>query len=90
MILQMELREFAEQILFATSLEEKLATPEIITDENPGAPIITPDAPGRPAQMQFKPHATGKSEFPGLHRLENQAERGKLLHFFGKDRKSVV
>ena len=79
----MELHEFAEQILFATSLEDKLATPEIITDENPGAPIITPDAPGRPAQMQFKPHATGKSEFPGLHRLEDQAERGKLLQFFG-------
>ena len=82
-MLEMELREFAEQILFATSLEEKLATPEIITDENPGRAIVTPEAPGRPAQMQFKPHATGKSEFPGLHRLEDQAERGKLLHFFG-------
>ncbi len=79
----MELREFAEQILFTTSLEEKLRTPDVITDEHPGSPIITPEAPGRPAQMQFKPHATGKSEFPGLHRLEDQAERGKLLHFFG-------
>lgn len=79
----MELREFAEQILFTTSLEEKLRTPDVITDERPGSPIITPEAPGRPAQMQFKPHATGKSEFPGLHRLEDQAERGKLLHFFG-------
>jgi len=79
----MELREFAEQILFATSLEEKLRTPEIITDEHPGAPLITPAAPGRPATMQFKPHAAGKSEFPGLHRLEEKSERGKLLHFFG-------
>jgi len=79
----MELRAFAESVLFATTLEEKLRTPGLITDEHPGAPLVTPDAPGRPAQMQFKPHAAGKSEFPGLHRLEDKVERGKLLHFFG-------
>jgi len=79
----MELREFAEQVLFGTTLEEKLRAPDLITDENPGSPIGTPDAPGRPANLSFKPHATGKSEFPGLHRLENINERGKLLHFFG-------
>ncbi len=79
----MELREFAEQILFGTTLAEKLATPEIITDEQPGAALVTPAAPGRPAKLQFKPHAAGKSEFPGLHRLEDVSERGKLLHFFG-------
>jgi len=79
----MELRDFAEQILFGTTLAEKLATPEIITDERPGPALITPEMPGRPANLQFKPHATGKSEFPGLHRLEDTSERGKLLHFFG-------
>ncbi|HEV2695060.1 MAG TPA: DUF455 family protein [Verrucomicrobiae bacterium] len=79
----MELRDFAEQVLFATSLEEKLRSPDVITDERPGSPLITPSAPGRPTTMQFKPHAAGKSEFPGLHRLEDRAERGKLLHFFG-------
>ena len=79
----MELREFAEQVLFATSLEEKLRTPEVITDERPGTALVTPAAPGRPTNLVFKPHATGKSEFPGLHRLEDQTERGKLLHFFG-------
>ena len=79
----MELRELAEQILFGTTLADKLASPEIITDENPGAAIVTPPAPGRPANLEFKPHASGKSEFPGLHRLEDNAERGKLLHFFG-------
>jgi uncharacterized ferritin-like protein (DUF455 family) len=78
----MELREFAEQVLFATTLEEKLRTPDRITDEHPGAPLVTPAAPGRPANLQFKPHAAGKSEFPGLHRLEDKNERGKLLHFF--------
>ena len=78
----MELREFAEQVLFATTLEEKLRAPGTITDERPGAPLVTPAAPGRPQNLIFKPHATGKSEFPGLHRLEETTERGKLLHFF--------
>jgi uncharacterized ferritin-like protein (DUF455 family) len=79
----MELRAFAEQVLFASSLEEKLRPPDEITDERPGAPLVTPAAPGRPANLIFKPHAAGKSEFPGLHRLEDATERGKLLHFFG-------
>ncbi len=82
-LLAMELREFAEQVLFATTLEEKLQTPDVITDERPGAALVTPEAPGRPAKLIFKTHAAGKSEFPGLHRLEDQTERGKLLHFFG-------
>jgi len=79
----MELREFAEQILFGTTLADKLVTPEVITDDQPGPALVTPAAPGRPQNLSFKPHATGKSEFPGLHRLEDIAERGKLLHFFG-------
>ena len=79
----MELREFAEQILFGTTLEEKLHTPDVITDEHPGTALVTPAAPGRPQNLIFKPHATGKSDFPGLHRLEQKSERGKLLHFFG-------
>ena len=78
----MELREFAEQVLFAKSLEEKLRAPDVITDEHRGIASVTPSAPGRPQNLIFKPHATGKSEFPGLHRLEVASERGKLLHFF--------
>jgi uncharacterized ferritin-like protein (DUF455 family) len=79
----MEIREFAEQILFGTTLTDKLAAPETLTDERPGPATATPVAPGRPAGLEFKPHAAGKSDFPGLHRLEATAERGKLLHFFG-------
>ena len=79
----MELREFAEQVLFATSLEEKLRAPGVITDERPGPAHVTLMAPGRPDNLIFKPHASGKSEFPGLHQLEKESERGKLLHFFG-------
>ena len=78
----MELRDFAEQVLFATTLEEKLRCPEILTDEHPGPPLVTPESPGRPAELRFKPQVSGKAEFPGLHQLENKTERGKLLHFF--------
>jgi len=81
---KMELREFAEQVLFATTLEEKLRAPGELTDDRPGPALVTPAAPGRPANLIFKPHGTGdKSEFPGLHLLERDRERGKLLHFFG-------
>jgi uncharacterized ferritin-like protein (DUF455 family) len=78
----MELREFAERVLFATTLEEKLRCPDKITDGHPGSPLVTPTAPGRPETLRFKPHASGKAEFPGLHRLEDERERGRLLHFF--------
>ena len=78
----MELRDFAEQVLFATTLDEKLRCPDAITDERPGAPLVTPAAPGRPAELRFKPQVSGKAEFPGMHQLESERERGRLLHFF--------
>lgn len=80
----MELRDLAERILFATSLEEKLALPELgsITDEHPGHALVAPPAPGRPANLRFKPSGTGRGEFPGCRHLERPAERGRLLHFF--------
>jgi uncharacterized ferritin-like protein (DUF455 family) len=78
----MELSEFAEQVLFATTLEEKLSCPAVITDERPGLPRPTPEAPGRPPELQFKPRGSRAGEFPGGHHLEKDSERGRLLHFF--------
>lgn len=78
----MELRDFAERVLFATTLEEKLQSPESITDERPGAPLMVPSMPGRPVELQFKPQGTGKADFPSVHRLDREQERGRLLHFF--------
>jgi len=78
----MELREFAEQVLFATRLEEKLRCPEDITDEQPGTPLATPAEPGRPAELRFKLTGTARGEFPGVRHLEQERERGRLLHFF--------
>ena len=78
----MELRELAERILFATSLEEKLQCPDSITDDQPGSALIAPEVPGRPASLTFKHKDSAKSEFPGVHALEDERERGRLLHFF--------
>src|ERR1039457_1209258 len=78
----MELREFAEQILFATTLEEKLHCPDKITDERPGSALITPAAPGRPKALQFKATGKARDSFPGTKNLEQESERGRLLHFF--------
>ncbi|HYG25063.1 MAG TPA: DUF455 family protein [Verrucomicrobiae bacterium] len=78
----MEVREFAERVLYATSLEEKLRRPASLTDEQPGPAAQAPVAPGRPKELLFKPPGSGKADFPGLHALENPRERGRLLHFF--------
>ena len=78
----MELRAFAEQVLFSTSLEEKLFIPRSITDENPGRSIGGPALPGRPKELVFKAQGTARDSFPGLSRLEQETERGRLLHFF--------
>ena len=78
----MELREFAECVLFATTLEEKLLRPADITDESPGIALTTPSAPGRSTELQFKVTGTARDSFPGTKNLEQENERGKLLHFF--------
>jgi uncharacterized ferritin-like protein (DUF455 family) len=78
----MELREFAERVLFATTLEEKLLRPADITDERPGSALVTPAAPGRPKELQFKVTGEARDSFPGTKNLEQESERGKLLHFF--------
>ena len=78
----MELREFAEQILFATTLGEKLRCPEEVTDERPGSAHTTPAVPGRPKELQFKVTGEARDGFPGTKNLERESERGRLLHFF--------
>ncbi|HEX5218067.1 MAG TPA: DUF455 family protein [Verrucomicrobiae bacterium] len=78
----MELRELAERVLFATTLEEKLQCPAVITDEKPGSAIQTPAMPGRPKELVFKVTGTSRGEFPGTQHLEKERERGRLLHFF--------
>jgi uncharacterized ferritin-like protein (DUF455 family) len=82
----MELREFAERILFGTTLDDKLAAPGPLTDLHPGPAIVAPDMPRRPPELGFKP-VPGKSNppgagFPGIRNLDRAGQRGQVLHFF--------
>lgn len=79
----MEIRAFAEQVLFGQTLTDKLVAPERVTDLHPGAPVIRPEKPGRPSELVFR---GGKleagSKAPSLSQLEDERTRGRLLHFF--------
>jgi len=90
-----EVCEFAERILCATTLEEKLIDPpgDRLTDERPGPAWDREVEPGRPAELRFKRSGAERSgndrmgggsraEFPGLHGLGDEAGRGQVLHFF--------
>jgi uncharacterized ferritin-like protein (DUF455 family) len=77
----MELRDFAEQVLFGKSLEEKLLiNPKLVTDEAPAQAFIMPDGPGRPSELRISERGV-KADFPGTNRLDEDHERGKMLHF---------
>lgn len=78
----MELREFAEQVVFGTTLKEKLAPPGELTDEHPGGHFESPAQPGRPAPLHFKDARNGGTETPGWRGLDQDAGCGRLLHFF--------
>ena len=71
----MELREIAERILFATSLEEKLHCPKDITDAFPGSALSAPAVPGRPPELQFKTNDRRQADFPGIHPPESATEK---------------
>jgi len=82
-MMSMELRKFAENVLFATSLDAKLAPPPPgVTDLSPGPERPSPSAPGRPSELLFKESTTPKTRFPSLQQLDQIQERGRLLHFF--------
>jgi uncharacterized ferritin-like protein (DUF455 family) len=77
----MQIREAAERLLFAETLGEKLLlAPADAGDDSPGPAILTPDKPGRPQELRIDPKGV-RVEFPGIHRLDDDRERGVMLHF---------
>ena len=76
----MELREWAISILDATSFENKLFYPAILTDRNPGSPLLW-DTPARPQGMELK-KATQKNKLPPFHEHHNPEKRAHCLHRF--------
>lgn len=80
----MNVTEFAEQIVFGTTLEEKLAAPgRLSPDRKTGRRNAFEKiaAPGRPYGLAMQPPGNSKLTRPRDDNLENEAERGKLLHF---------
>jgi uncharacterized ferritin-like protein (DUF455 family) len=79
----MEIRRFAERILFGHTLEDKLIPLDQYQDEAPGAPIPLPGAPGRPASLALDQyHQRQRVRFAELRHLHTEKERGLVLHFF--------
>ncbi len=78
-----QLQDFAKQVLFGETLEEKLSFPRSeIIDSLPGSPIKTPRKLSRPQHLRL--HEDGvKANHPSNAKLVNERERGRLLHFFG-------
>jgi len=77
----MEICTFAQSVLFASSLEEKLRAVDGLTDEDPGAPLGTPEMPGRPVDLRLRKDGV-RARFPGADQLADAEHRGRLLHFF--------
>ena len=79
----MNITEFAEQIVFGTTLEEKLAVPGQLSYDSTGSQRLNDkcfDAPGRPDGMQMQPAASIVVPPPRDDQLENEYARGQLLH----------
>ncbi len=78
-----QLQEFAKQVLFGTTIEEKLFFPrEDIIDTEPGNAIVTPRQLTRPKHLQLREDGV-RANHPSVAKLIDEKERGRLLHFFG-------
>jgi len=78
-----QLQEFAEQVLFGTTIEAKLSFPrEAIIDTIPGNAIVTPRQLTRPKHLMLRDDGV-RAKPPNQAKLVDEKERGKLLHFFG-------
>lgn len=76
-----EMREIAERVLFAETLDEKLRPgPLQVADSHRGPAIALPDGPGRPPALRVRGDGV-RAEFPGVNRLDDAHERGVMLHF---------
>ncbi|MBS3903806.1 MAG: DUF455 family protein [Simkania sp.] len=76
----MELRAWAIHILSADRLEDKLLTPEILTDDQPGSAILWQE-PTRPPGMHFQRHSRHE-KLPPLHEHVDPDKRAICLHRF--------
>ena len=77
----MRIRDVAERVLFAETLEEKLLLGAAdASDEARGTALVTPDAPGRPEELRVCEKGV-RVDFPGTNQLDDERQRGVLMHF---------
>jgi uncharacterized ferritin-like protein (DUF455 family) len=75
----MELREFAQQVLRSSALEDKLRPPlRPFSDHQPGDPLRLKE-PARPPRLQFAPRRTAP-EFPAPGALRRPEKRALAHH----------
>lgn len=76
----MQLRAWAERVLFGQTLADKLWSPERWVDDRPGVAVAIPSSPGRPPGLVLAP--TESMRLPSIERLAQPRVRGELLHAF--------
>ncbi|MEX0726522.1 MAG: ferritin-like domain-containing protein [Planctomycetaceae bacterium] len=75
----MNLRQFAELVLFSDDLAEKLRRPEgELTDDDPG-PAVRVEKPARPANLQFAPRRSAPA-MPRPQAFDQPQKRGVAHH----------
>lgn len=78
----MNVNEFAEQIVFGTTLEDKLLVPgKLSFEKSASVDVERLIVPGRPDGLQMSMDPGANAQPPGDHQLENEKSRGRLLHF---------
>ena len=78
----MEISEFATQLLFGKTWEDKLVFPSSFEDSFVKPLLKVPILPGRPEFLQFAAAGT-RVDFPSLQQLEKEDwARGAVFHFF--------
>jgi uncharacterized ferritin-like protein (DUF455 family) len=77
-----ELREYAESILYGPGLDAKLLEPGQLTDQCPGPVQCVPKVPGRSRQLAFGEQGGEGFRIPTHRALESESARGQVLHFF--------
>ena len=79
----MEVKEFAEQVLFGTTLEDKLIDGGRYQRGHPGSPIAAPGEPGRPQSLALGGwNDRDRVRFREVRGFHSEKERGLVLHFF--------
>ena len=71
----------AERVLFAESLDEKLILGSSDAEDSGfGGPVNLPDLPSREQSIAITTNRN-RANFPGIDCIDNEKDRGKLLHF---------